>query len=172
MKKQILVSLAAVLFAVFSVRAQETNEEVVGRFENEQIVLTKVVALADHFISQLDNDGKLSELTATLLPDQKHVYIGTTVKGNSMKISGIGLIALLHEGKVYVLNGKSTLVKSMDMNGLGSPTISCKGEACTACAVSFTDTYPFVKCDCTIPDCKDCNCNMTVMMTLDLEIFE
>ncbi len=49
MKKQILVSLAAVLFAVLSVRAQETNEEVVGRFENEQIVLTKVVALADHF---------------------------------------------------------------------------------------------------------------------------
>lgn len=139
MKKQILVSLAAVLFAVLSVRSQETNEEVVGRFENEQIVLTKVVALADHFRSHLDNDGKLSELTATLLPDQKHVYIGTTVKGSSEKISGIGIIALLHEGKVYVLSGKSTLAKSMDMNGLGSPTISCKGEACTACAVSFTD---------------------------------
>jgi len=30
-KKQILVSLAAVLFAVLSVHSQETNEEVVGR---------------------------------------------------------------------------------------------------------------------------------------------
>ena len=172
MKKQILVSLAAVLFAALSVRAQETNEEVVGRFENEQIVLTKVVALADHFRNELENDGKLSELTATLLPDQKHVYIGTTVKGNSKKISCVGLIALLHEGKVYVLNGKSTLVKSMDMNGLGSPTISCRGEACTACAVSFTDTYPFVKCHCTTPDCPDCNCNMNLMVTMDMEVFE
>lgn len=172
MKKQILVSLAVVLFAVLSVRAQETNEEVVGRFENEQIVLTKVVALADYFRSHLDNDGKLSELTATLLPDQKHVYIGTTVKGNSEKISAIGLIALLHEGKVYVLNRKSTLAKSMDMNGLGSPTISCKGEACTACAVSFTDTCPFVKCDCTTPDCPDCNCNMNMMVTMDVGVFE
>ena len=172
MKKQILVSLAAVLFAVLSVRAQETNEEVVGRFENEQIVLTKVVALADHFRSQLDNDGKLSELTATLHPDQKQVYIGTTVKGNSEKISGIGLIGLLHEGKVYVLNGKSTLAKSMDMNGLGSPTISCTGDACTACAVSFTATYPFVKCDCTTPDCPDCLCNMNMMVTMDVGEFE
>ncbi len=172
MKKQILVSLAAVLFAVFSVRAQETNEEVVGRLENEQIVLTKVVVLVDYFRNELENDGKLSELTATLLPDQKHVYIGTTVKGNSEKISSVGIIALLHEGKVYVLTGKSTLAKTMDVNGLGSPTISCKGESCTACAVSFTDTYPFVKCDCTTPDCPDCLCNMTMMVTMDVEVFE
>jgi hypothetical protein len=131
-----------------------------------------MVVLADNFRSHLDNGGKLSELTATLLPDQKHVYIGTTVKGNSEKISGIGLIGLLHEGKVYVLNGKSTLVKSMDMNGLGSPTISCKGESCTACEVSFTDTYPFVKCDCTMPNCADCNCNMNMMVTMDVGEFE
>lgn len=131
-----------------------------------------MVVLADNFRNQLDSDGKMSELTATLLPDQKHVYIATTVKGNSEKISGIGLIGLLHEGKVYVLNGKSTLVKSMDMNGLGSPTISCKGESCTACEVSFTDTYPFVKCDCTMRDCQDCNCNMTMMVTMDVGVFE
>ncbi len=131
-----------------------------------------MVVLADNFRSQLDNDRKLSEPTATLLPDQKHVYIGTTVKGNSKKISGIGLIALLHEGKVYVLSGKSTLAKSMDMNGLGSPTISCTGDACTACAVSFTDTYPFVKCDCTTPDCPDCLCNMNMMVTMDVGEFE
>ena len=172
MKKELLLILAAVLFAAMSVHAQETNEEVVGGFENEQIVLTKVVALADHFRSQLDNDGKLSELTATILPDQKHVYIGTTVKGNSEKISSVGIMALLHEGKVYVLSGKSTLAKSMDMNGLASPTISCKSESCTACAVSFTDTYPFVKCHCTTPDCPDCNCNMNLMVTMDMEVFE
>ena len=87
-----MVSLAAVLFAALSVHAQETNEEVVGRFENEQIVLTKVVALADHFRNELENDGKLSELTATLLPDQKHVY---------------------------VLSGKSTLAKSMEYEWSG-----------------------------------------------------
>ena len=139
MKKELLLILAAVLFAAMSVHAQETNEEVVGGFENEQIVLTKVVALADYFRSQLDNDGKLSELTATLLPDQKHVYIGTTVKGNSDKISSVGIVGLLHEGKVYVLTGKSPLAKSLDMNGLGSPTISCISDACIACSVSFTD---------------------------------
>ena len=172
MKTKVLFMLAAVLFTAVSVLAQKTNEEVVGRFENEQIVLTKVVALADYFRNELENDGKLSELTAILLSDQKHVYIGTTVKGNSDKISSVGIVGLLHEGKVYVLTGKSPLAKSMDMNGLASPTISCKSESCTACAVSFTDTYPFVKCDCTTPDCPDCNCNMTMMVTMDLNIIE
>ena len=118
MKTKFLFMLVAVLFAVLSVHAQETNEEVVGRFENEQIVLTKVVALADYFRNELENDGKLSELTATLLPDQNHVYIGTPVKGNPDKISGIGVVGLLHEGKVYVLNGKSPLAKTMEKKGI------------------------------------------------------
>ena len=164
--------MAVILFASMFVRAQETNEMVVGKLEHEKVVLTKVVGLVDYFRNELENDGKLSELTATLLPDQKHVYIGTTVKGNSEKISSVGIIALIHEGKVYVLTGKSTLAKTMDMNGLGSPTISCKSESCTACAVSFTYTYPFVKCDCTTPDCPDCRCNMTMMVTMDVEVFE
>ena len=110
--------------------------------------------------------------TIPIHSDQKHVYIGTTVKGNSDKISGIGIVGLLHEGKVYVLTGKSPLAKSLDMNGLGSPTISCKAESCTACTFSFTDNYPFVKCECTTPDCPDCNCNMTMMVTMDLNIIE
>ena len=139
------------------------------------------VRLVDHVVDQLNIDRIMKAYKGwgacifhprMMLPDQKHVYIGTTVKGNSDKISSVGIVGLLHEGKVYVLTGKSPLAKSMDMNGLASPTISCKSESCTACAVSFTDTYPFVKCHCTTPDCPDCNCNMNLMVTMDMEVFE
>ncbi len=141
-----------------------------GKLEHEKVVLTKVVGLVDYFRLQLQNKGTIGEITATIHPDGKHVYIGTSVEGNSDNISCIGIIALLDEGKVYVLNGKSRLVKSMDMNGMGSPTLSCKGETCAACSVSFIETAPFVKCDCSSPDCKDCNCNMTISMKTDMDL--
>jgi hypothetical protein len=172
MKTKNLVGMAVILFSALFVRAQETNEVVVGKLEHEKVVLTKVVGLVDYFRHQLQNDGTIGEIIATIHPDAKHVYIGTTVKGNSGNISSIGIIAMLHDGEVYVLNEKSSFAKTMDMNGMGSSTLSCKGDPCAVCSVGFTEIAPFVKCDCTIPDCKDCNCNMTVMMTLDLEIFE
>ncbi len=157
MKTNFLIVMALAFLSGMFVQAQETNDMVVGKLEHEKVVLTKVVALVDYFRHQLQNDGTIGEIIATIHPDAKHVYIGTTVKGNSGNISSIGIIAMLHDGEVYVLNEKSSFAKTMDMNGLDSPAISFKGDPCTACVVSFTDTYPFVKCGCSTPNCKNCN---------------
>lgn len=169
MKTRIFISAIIIFLTSFFANAQEKNEVIVGKIENGNVSITKENAFLQYFNNSLKNDGTLGALQTVINPDGKHIYIGCPVTSSSKNTTSIGIITLISNNSIYLLNENSSMASGPG----GSAEVTCTGAPCNACWVKSLGVAPYFQCDCSQnnPPCSNCICNMTITAKVEIGLF-
>jgi hypothetical protein len=163
-----IILVVAAYFLAFTTHAQQIEKVKVGTSNGSQLNITNPQFLANYFKTSLGNSGSLGDYEIIASPTFDRFTITYRVIGNTMSISAIGLLLVVIDKDVYIINGDS------GVPGFGgSIEYSCTGDPCNSCYPSITfpqgNWFPSIKCNCSQSGTGNhCNMSMTSSISISL----